>query len=359
MFDSVLSFLESEQVMGGLRAVLFLLVGFTLARLIARLVQRLMMKRFSVHHTMVFRRLAFYLILALFVASALRELGFSLAVLLGAAGVLSVAIGFASQTSASNLISGLFLIGERPFGAGDVIKVGNTTGEVLSVDLLSVKLRTFDNLFVRIPNETLIKSEVTTLTRFPIRRFDLQVGVAYKEDIERVRKVLMDVADRNALCLDEPKPLFIFNGFGDSALNIQFSVWAKRENFLELRNSLQIQIKKAFDSEGIEIPFPHMTLYTGSVTDPFPVRMVTTATFGHRKKGTAQSDPDDHCPTRCRDRAGRPVCRRMRTTRARVQAVIRSALIPLAYLVPPLRTAGMFASASFQGVDECAGAGSC
>ncbi|HSP00724.1 MAG TPA: mechanosensitive ion channel family protein, partial [Thioalkalivibrio sp.] len=192
---------------------------------------------------------------------------------------------FASQTSASNLISGLFLIGEGPFGTGDVIKVGETTGEVLSVDLLSVKLRTFDNLFVRIPNETLIKSEVTTLTRFPIRRFDLQVGVAYKEDIERVRKVLMDVADRNTLCLDEPKPLFIFNGFGDSSVNIQFSVWARRENFLDLRNSLQIEIKKAFDAEGIEIPFPHMTLYTGSVTDPFPVRMVGGQSSGGASPG--------------------------------------------------------------------------
>lgn len=232
---------------------------------------------------MVFRRLAFYLILGLFAASALRELGFSLTVLLGAAGVLSVAIGFASQTSASNLISGLFLIGERPFSAGDVIKVGDTTGEVLSVDLLSVKLRTFDNLFVRIPNETLIKSQVTTLTRFPIRRFDLQLGVAYKEDIGRVSKVLMDVADRNSVCLDEPKPLFIFNGFGDSALEIQFSVWAKRENFLELRNSLQTEIKQAFDAEGIEIPFPHMTLYAGSVTEPFPVRMAGPGAGGYSR----------------------------------------------------------------------------
>ncbi|WP_018232569.1 mechanosensitive ion channel family protein [Thioalkalivibrio thiocyanodenitrificans] len=274
MLESTLNFLASDQVMGVLRAVLFLLAGVVLARLVARLMQRFMARRFSAHHAMVLRRLAFYLILALFLASALNELGFSLGVLLGAAGVLSVALGFASQTSASNLISGLFLIGERPFGTGDVIKVGDTTGEVLSVDLLSVKLRTFDNLFVRIPNETLIKSQVTTLTRFPIRRFDLQLGVAYKEDIERVRKILMRVADQNALCMDEPKPLFIFNGFGDSALEIQFSVWAKRENFLELRNSLQTEIKRAFDAEGVEIPFPHMSLYAGSITDPFPVRVV-------------------------------------------------------------------------------------
>lgn len=288
MLDTLWNFLTGAQTLSVLRAMLFLLVGFVLARLVSRLVQRLSTKRFSVHHASLFRRFSFYLILGLFVASALRELGFSLGVLLGAAGVLSVAIGFASQTSASNLISGLFLIGERPFATGDMIKVGNTVGEVLSVDLLSVKLRTFDNLYVRIPNETLIKSEVTTLTRFPIRRFDIQVGVAYKEDLERVRKVLLEVADKNPLCLDEPKPLFIFNGFGDSSLNIQFSVWAKRENFLELRNSMQLNIKQAFDEAGIEIPFPHRTLYAGSVTEPFPVRVVEPAT-----KNQQPSEPND------------------------------------------------------------------
>ncbi|SDM59540.1 Mechanosensitive ion channel [Geoalkalibacter ferrihydriticus] len=274
MLDSVLDLVAGEHVLKAFRAALFLVAGFLLARFASRLVQRFTTRRFDLHRAAIFRRLAYYLILGLFLASALRELGFSLGVLLGAAGVLSVAIGFASQTSASNFISGLFLIGERPFSTGDMIKVGNTVGEVLSVDLLSVKLRTFDNLYVRIPNETLIKTEVTTLTRFPIRRFDIQVGVAYKEDLDRVRKVLLEVADKNLLCLDEPKPLFVFNGFGDSSLNIQFSVWAKRENFLELRNSMQMSIKRAFDEAGIEIPFPHRTLYAGSVTEPFPVRVV-------------------------------------------------------------------------------------
>jgi small-conductance mechanosensitive channel len=273
MYDAFIEFLTGEKALQLLRALLLLLAGFIIARLVSRIPQRVMSKRFSTHHIMLARRFSYYLVLALFVASALSELGFSLGVLLGAAGVLSVAIGFASQTSASNLISGLFLIGERPFGIGDIITVGNTTGEVLSIDLLSVKLRTFDNLYVRIPNETLIKSEVTTLTRFPIRRFDLKVGVAYKEDIKHVREVLMRVAEMNPLCLDEPKPLFIFTGFGDSSLDIQFSIWAKRENFLELRNTMQEQIKNAFDEEGIEIPFPHRTIYTGEVTLPFPIQL--------------------------------------------------------------------------------------
>jgi small-conductance mechanosensitive channel len=273
--DSLITLAQSEQFINIVKASLVVLVGFLVAGVVARTAYRLMLGRFNPHHTILFRRLIYWVILALFLASALSELGFSLGVLLGAAGVLSVAIGFASQTSASNLISGLFLVGERPFELGDIIKVGETVGEVLSIDLLSVKLRTFDNLFVRIPNESLIKTEMTNLTRFPIRRFDMKVGVAYRESISKVRDVLTRVADQNPLCLDEPAPMFLFNGFGDSSLDIQFSVWAKRENFRDLRNSLQEEVKIAFDAEGIEIPFPHRSLYSGSETEPFPIRIVS------------------------------------------------------------------------------------
>jgi small-conductance mechanosensitive channel len=82
------------------------------------------------------------------------------------------------------------------------------------------------------------------------------------------------VADKNPLSLEEPPPLYIFQGYGDSALTFQFSVWAKRENFLALKNSMYLEIKSAFDEHGVEIPFPHRTLYTGDVTAPFPVKIV-------------------------------------------------------------------------------------
>lgn len=256
-------------------ALLKLVVGIILARVVSRSAVKLFSNRVTTHQAILVQRITFYVIAGLFIASALMSLGFDISVLLGAAGILTVAIGFASQTSASNVISGLFLLGEKPFSVGDIVRIGTTTGSVLSVDLLSVKLRTFDNLFVRVPNETIIKSEITNLTRFPIRRIDVLMGVAYKEDLNHVRDLLMDVADRNPLCLEEPKPLFIYKGFGESALNFQFSVWAKRENFLDLKNSIQIEIKDSFDTGNVEIPFPHRTLYAGSVTDPFPVRVVT------------------------------------------------------------------------------------
>jgi len=285
-------YLTSPQAAVLFRAVVKILLGLVFGRLAGNGLARLFSGE-DAQRAMIIRRATFYGIAGLFTASALMELGFDLGVLLGAAGILTVALGFASQTSASNVISGLFLLGERPFAVGDIIRVNGTTGEVLSVDLLSVKLRTFDNLFVRIPNETMIKSEVTNLRRFPIRRVDLQVGVAYKEDLREVRKVLREVANRNPLCLQEPAPLILFQGYGDSSINHQFSVWAKTENFLELRNSIPVEIKEAFDEHGIEIPFPHRTLYTGSETDPFPVRNSGGATEPPEPSSAAPEPPAD------------------------------------------------------------------
>jgi small-conductance mechanosensitive channel len=266
-------YLQSFKLGPLIRALFKIGIGLVLGRLAGRGLVRIFAPE-DAHRAMILRRISFYGIAGLFTASALMELGFDLSVLLGAAGILTVAIGFASQTSASNVISGIFLLGERPFGVGDLIKVGGTFGEVVSIDLLSVKLRTLDNLFVRIPNETLIKSEVTNITHFPIRRIDFQVGVAYKEDLRKVRELLLEVADRNPLSLEEPSPVVLFQGFGDSSLNHEFRVWTMTENFLDIRNNIPIEIKEMFDEHGIEIPFPHRTLYVGSETDPFPVQHV-------------------------------------------------------------------------------------
>ncbi|OIP38469.1 MAG: mechanosensitive ion channel protein [Desulfobacteraceae bacterium CG2_30_51_40] len=286
----LIAFTRSDLAVNIFKALILVIIGFAVSRLVSASIMRAVRRYLDAQQGMLLRKVIYYLLLSLFVVSALREMGFSLGALLGAAGVFTVAIGFASQTSASNLISGIFLIGERSFQIGDFIKVEDTTGEVLSIDLLSVKLRTLDNLHVRIPNETMIKSEVTNLTKFPIRRVDLKVGVAYKEDIGKVRRVLLSVADKNPLCLEEPKPRFYFLGFGDSSLDLQFSVWVKKENFLDLRTSMHEEIKAAFDREGIEIPFPHLSIYTGSVTEPMPIAII------NKKKMTEMVEDEQTLP---------------------------------------------------------------
>lgn len=256
-----------------LYALAILLVGLGLVFLASRLLTRTMKPHFSPHHLLLAQKTLLYVGIVLVVCTVLIHLKVNLTAVLGAAGIITVAIGFAAQTSLSNLISGLFLLGERPFEVGDLIVVGTTRGVVLSIDLLSVKLRTLDNLFVRMPNETLIKAEVTTVTRFPIRRMDINIGVAYKEDVATVVRVLKEVVDANPNSLNEPEPLILFKDFGTSSLDFLVGIWFEKTKFLDLKNNIMREIKERFDAEGIEIAFPHLTVYAGSDTGPFPVQM--------------------------------------------------------------------------------------
>lgn len=269
--------LDRIDLVSVLRALVMMVVGLPLVLALSRVVRTSGASRVSAQMGLVAGKVVFYLGVATIVVTTMMELGFSLTPLLGAAGVVGIALGFASQTSVSNIIAGFFLIAEQTFVVDDLIQVGDVTGRVLSVDTMSVKLRTLDNKFVRIPNETLVKSTVTNITRFPIRRLDVRVGVAYREDPERVRSVLLDIADRNPMALMEPEPLVVFEAFADSSLDILFGVWTTRENWLDLKNSIQEELKARFDAEGIEIPFPHRTLYVGSETGAFPIRLVREA----------------------------------------------------------------------------------
>lgn len=276
-----------------IRALTLLLLGLPLVWLLSRLFARIVKRRISEHYGLVVGKAVFYAGFLLIFATVLSQLGFKLGALLSAAGIAGIAVGFAAQTSLSNVISGLFLLTEKPFATGDLIQVGSQRGVVLSVDLLSVKIRTLDNTFVRIPNESLVKSELTNITRFPIRRMDIVVGVAYKEDPQRVMDVLQELATSNRYCLDEPEPLILFKDFGDSALLFTFGVWFQKANYVVLRNSLLMDIKVRFDKEGIEIPFPHRTLYMGEVSKPFSVKVdaAEPAKRTGMEMGTSDSGP--------------------------------------------------------------------
>lgn len=269
-----LSYYTSDTFLSMVLAILLiLLIGLPIVFIIRRWVRNFIEKHYAPHYGMLAGKMVLYTGLTILAIMIMSELGLSLAPLLGAAGILGVAIGFASQTSVSNIISGLFLIAEQPFKVDDIITVNNTTGFVLSIDMLSVKLRTFDNQFVRIPNETIIKTDVNNLTRFPIRRFNARISVAYKENIARVRELLLEVAEANEFVLSEPKPLVVFDSFGTSSIDLLFLVWAPTTQFLQLKNSIHEEVKQRFDQEGVEIPFPHVSLYSGSASKALPIQI--------------------------------------------------------------------------------------
>lgn len=241
-----------------LRLSSYIVIGILLTLYIARLVGKISARHFSAHHSQLLRRITFYIGLVLSFVFPLRASGVNVTGLLEAAGIaagiVTAAIAFASQTSISNFLSGMFLIVEKPFEVGDLVHINDTLGEVLSIDLLSVKIRTKDNIFVRIPNESLLKSQFENVTRFPIRRCDIKLNIAFNEDLQRLKKILFEVAKQNALCLVSPIPELSFLEFGEAALKLQFSVWGKQLSFSNLQTSIQTDIQVAFNQYDIKLP---------------------------------------------------------------------------------------------------------
>ena len=250
-------------------------LGVLAAYLAARVAGKLLQGRYGKGAGLLAQRIVWYPLLVVVGLQTLSRLGLDTSVLLGAAGVLTVAAGFAAQTSAANVISGLFLLGERPFAIGDIVRFEGAFGEVVSMDLLSVKVRTLDNLLIRVPNETLLKSQITNLSHYRIRRIDIPLRLSYGEDLKRVHAVLDAIARAHHLCLDEPEPLFLFTGFGPSGQEIKYCVWTASENYILVLNEFQIAIKAAFDRERIELPVDHQALQGSGRGEPIRVAVVS------------------------------------------------------------------------------------
>ena len=268
--------LTTELLWKVVRVVSIVIIGLIISLILSRVVEKVFVRRFSRQYRLLIRKVISYVGIVILITIVLSELGVDLTALLGAAGVLGLAVGIASQKSLGNMISGFFLVSEQSFSIGDVVKVGDKTGIVHSVDLLSIKLKTFDNLLIRIPNDTLMSSELTNITKFPVRRIDFTVSISYRDDLELVEQVLRKIAKQELLCLEEPGPLILFTAFADSGIEFLFGVWADKKDFLAVKNSVFKAIKREFEEADITIPYPHLTLY--AEPGGFPLRSVIADT---------------------------------------------------------------------------------
>jgi len=241
--------------------VITFFVGLFILKLFKLIINKFFIKSKSKQFIMLFNKLSNYLGFSILFLIILGQIGISLATILGAAGVFGIAIGIASQKSLGNIISGFFMITEKSFEIGDVLKIGENVGTVYAVELLSIMLKTFDNKLIRIPNETLISSEITNITRFPIRRLDLEISVSYNEDLKGVLSLLEDIATKGELYLDEPKPYLVVKGFSESSIVILLGVWFQKENFQVVKNGLMLEIIEKFRENNIEIPFNQLVIH--------------------------------------------------------------------------------------------------
>lgn len=234
-------------------AILGLIFGFFLLRITVRMLLRAVGRGLREQSKDLLRKAVMYIGTGVLLVIVLNAAGVSVGALLGAAGVLGIAIGIASQTSLSNIISGLFLVSERFFEIKDIVQVGDVVGVVHSIDLLSVKVRTFDNVLIRIPNQQLIEQNITNLTRFPVRRMDIRVTVPFEQELTSTLEALRRALRECLLVLGEPPPFLMVLDPTENGWKILVGAWFEHRDYVSVRNDMTAAIQRVFAEEGMRL----------------------------------------------------------------------------------------------------------
>lgn len=240
---------------------LILVIGVLIARIVSINVRRALSERLPVNERELLTKLVYYGIVILALLAALPQLSVDLSGLLVAGGIAGIVIGFASQSVISNLISGLFLMFERPIRIGDNINVSDVTGSVEDIRVLSTVIKTFDGIYIRIPNEKVFTSNITNYVHNVARRFEYLISIRYQDDADLAIRIAKEVIEIHPFALRNPSPSVFVDNLGDNGVNLTVYIWAPARNWWEVRTDLLWKIKKALEENGIEIPFPQRTVW--------------------------------------------------------------------------------------------------
>ena len=200
------------------------------------------------------------ILLAISVVSALGVNTTSFAALLASGGV---AVGMALSGNLQNLAGGIVILLFRPFRVGDYIEAQGTGGTVTEIQIFHTILTTSDNKKIYLPNGALSSGNITNYSKEPLRRVDFTVAVEYGEDIDKVRKALKDILDKDERVLQEPAPVIVLGALADSSVNMTVRVWVKSENYWKVFFETNETIYNEFNRQGINFPYPQLTIHQG------------------------------------------------------------------------------------------------
>lgn len=252
-------------------AVLIVLFTAFLAKIIKKLFYRLISKitdNISLQNLLSSIIHICVLAIGTFVALSVLRLDGAVTSLLAGAGVIGLALGFAFQDIAANFIAGTMMSIRKPFREGDLIETNDFFGKVLKIHLRTTDILTLQGQHIMIPNAEVFKKPITNYSRHGKRRVDLPVGVHYNSDLEFAKNLALK-AVKSLEGVEENEVSCFYTDFGDSSINFTIRFWLefsnKQADYLGKRDEAIIAIKKAFDENGITIPFPMRTLDLGDV----------------------------------------------------------------------------------------------
>ena len=245
-----------------LAAIVIFVVGRWVAKALSKLIRR-MMRKGDVDQTI--RRfvanMAYIVLMVFVVLAALSQLGIqttSFIAILGAAGL---AIGLALQGSLANFAAGFLMIIFRPIRVGDYIEGAGTAGTVEEIAIFTTTLVTPDNKTVIIPNGALTSDNIVNWTLKGTRRVDLVMGIGYDDDIDKAKQIMMDVMAQDERILKDPAPQIAMVELADSSVNFVVRPWTDAPNYWGVYMTTTENIKKAFDANGISIPYPQRDVH--------------------------------------------------------------------------------------------------
>src|SRR5574344_1402941 len=262
--EELKQYLTWGNLMKVITSVLAIVIFYIIYRIIKKIILKRGKDRFQPHTQMIIGKAITYIFWIIIGMYVLSLFGIQLSAVWGAAGIAGLAIGFAAQTSVSNIISGIFVLSEKSLRVGDFISVAGQSGIVDSVGLLSVKIHTADNQLVRIPNSTIINSNLQNFNTFPTRRVVFEIPISYDADLAKAIVAIKKVPKACPTVLKDPAPAVFYDGFGDCGMTLKLAVWFKSSDLIQTKNDVYINILKICDEEHIDIPY---TRYDVKIVD--------------------------------------------------------------------------------------------
>ncbi|MFO8051750.1 MAG: mechanosensitive ion channel family protein [Thermoplasmatota archaeon] len=244
-----------------LLTIIIAIAAVTLGKIMSLYLTQKLKKVMTQDHVKILTKAIYFLLFFIAVLIILPIIGFDPSSIALAGGIIAIIIGFATQSIFGNLVSGIFLIFERPIKLGDVIKVDDTYGMVEDIKVISTTVRTFDGYFVRIPNMTVFNTKIVNYFVNKARRFEYTIGIRYRDDAEKAIEVIRDTIEKHPFALKYPEPLIFVDELGDSSVEIVVKIWAPFTEWYDVRMELLWKIKKDLEKNGIHVPFPQREVW--------------------------------------------------------------------------------------------------
>ncbi|MBO8180145.1 MAG: mechanosensitive ion channel family protein [Archaeoglobus sp.] len=245
--------------------VIVVIVVMAFATIIAKLVttnlRRTLIDKMKRDQLELMLKVIYFGIIFIAFIAVLPALGLDLSGLLVAGGITGIVLGFASQSVVANLVSGIFLISEKPIKIGDQVNIDGVAGFVEDVNILSTIIRTYDGLYVRIPNEKVFTSNITNYVAHIARRFEYVIGIRYSDDAEKAIEIIKRLIEEHPFALKNPEPQVFVDSLGDNSVNIVVKIWAPSTEWYSVKMELLWKIKTELERNGIEIPFPQRVVW--------------------------------------------------------------------------------------------------